>query len=344
MRNSKLDILKGIGIISVVIGHAFNTDVFFSVISDDIKRFVYIYHLPVFFLCSGFLFNENRTFASLLKSIWKKYIRFVIIILSSFLLLPLWYKLAVINDVIPIKILLLKVVRILLFRPSGIFVPAMYFIPFLCLAQFLYWICIKYIGNSIRRQIFVIIVTMIIGVFLTENKYLHYYSINISVLMLPIMFLGKYIRNNYFIGTGKGANTILLVVSFLLIIIMNKCISQEIDLSRNIIYGSYLFYPIVLIGLIFAISLSEIFMQTNSKISIYIRDIVMLCGRYSLYIMAYHFIAFKFIDGIYGIINNTDVSVNAIWPIAHPEIRLIYVIVGISFPILGIELFKRLVK
>ncbi|MBO5185714.1 MAG: acyltransferase family protein [Prevotella sp.] len=344
MRNSKLDILKGIGIISVVIGHAFNTDIFFSVISEDIKRFVYIYHLPVFFLCSGFLFNENKTFISLLKSIWKKYIKFIIIVLSSLLLLPLWYELVVINDVISVKVLVTKIFRILLFRPSGIFVHAMYFIPFLCFTQFLYWICIKFIGTSIRRQVFIIILAMIIGVFLTENKYMHYYNINISVLMLPIMFLGKYMRNNCFVEIGNSTNVIWLVASFLLITIMNKYFSQEIDLSRNIIYGGYLFYPIVFIGLIFSISLSEVFMQANSKISIYVRDIVKLCGRYSLYIMAYHFIAFKLIDGIYGIINNTDVSVNAIWPIAHPELRLIYVIVGCFFPILGIELFKRLAK
>ena len=47
-RSTSIDVLKGIGIISVVIGHAMNTDNYYSGSVELIRRFVYLYHLVVF--------------------------------------------------------------------------------------------------------------------------------------------------------------------------------------------------------------------------------------------------------------------------------------------------------
>lgn len=47
-RSTSIDVLKGIGIISVVIGHAMNTDNYYSGSVELIRRFVYLYHLAVF--------------------------------------------------------------------------------------------------------------------------------------------------------------------------------------------------------------------------------------------------------------------------------------------------------
>ncbi len=41
-RNKDIDILKGIGIISVVIGHALNTEIFKSDFSEATRKFIYI--------------------------------------------------------------------------------------------------------------------------------------------------------------------------------------------------------------------------------------------------------------------------------------------------------------
>lgn len=48
-RNKDIDILKGIGIISVVIGHALNTKIFKSDFSETMRKFVYIYIIWEFF-------------------------------------------------------------------------------------------------------------------------------------------------------------------------------------------------------------------------------------------------------------------------------------------------------
>lgn len=46
-----IDILKGIGIILVVIGH--NS-------SGVLRNFIYTFHMPLFFIISGFLFSKKN--------------------------------------------------------------------------------------------------------------------------------------------------------------------------------------------------------------------------------------------------------------------------------------------
>ena len=50
-RDKFWDIVKGIGIISIVIGH---------VTINDIKEFVYTYHLIIFFFVAAYFYNEKK--------------------------------------------------------------------------------------------------------------------------------------------------------------------------------------------------------------------------------------------------------------------------------------------
>lgn len=63
-RSTSIDVLKGIGIISVVIGHAMNTDNYYSGSVELIRKFVYLYHLAVFFFCSGYLLKASQRILS----------------------------------------------------------------------------------------------------------------------------------------------------------------------------------------------------------------------------------------------------------------------------------------
>ena len=85
-RNKDIDILKGIGIISVVIGHALNTEIFKSDFSEATRKFVYIYHLGIFFFCSGYFFKVSSV-VSIVRKLLKQYRFFVSVCLSSFIFL-----------------------------------------------------------------------------------------------------------------------------------------------------------------------------------------------------------------------------------------------------------------
>ena len=69
-RSSFWDLVRGIGILSIVMGHS----------CRQVIPYVYTYHLAVFFFVSGYLYNEKKYgldpfghIAAKLKSAWPKY-------------------------------------------------------------------------------------------------------------------------------------------------------------------------------------------------------------------------------------------------------------------------------
>ena len=57
-RNNYISIAKAIGIILMVVGH--------SGCPSAIGRFIYMFHMPLFFVCSGYFFKEIANKTSLL--------------------------------------------------------------------------------------------------------------------------------------------------------------------------------------------------------------------------------------------------------------------------------------
>ncbi len=50
-RNESLDILKGIGIVLMILGHC--------ALPFDLRKLIFIFHMPLFFIISGFLFKDR---------------------------------------------------------------------------------------------------------------------------------------------------------------------------------------------------------------------------------------------------------------------------------------------
>ncbi len=69
-RNPHIDLLKGIAIITVVIGHCWTLD-------SSVYNFIYSFHMPLFFCISGYLFSTKAPFKKFViskaKSILKPY-------------------------------------------------------------------------------------------------------------------------------------------------------------------------------------------------------------------------------------------------------------------------------
>lgn len=327
-RNNYIDICKGIGIISVVVGHAANTDYFYSAGVNDIRKFVYIYHLVIFFWCSGYLYKQKdiRAFAN--KIIKQYYFKNALICLMSLVLLPLWNKLRV-YDVIGMKDLLMRILRIFAFKTGGIYVGAVWFVQFLCITYVIFYIT----RTFLKQQAWVADVALgILGIILVLNKKLGIYYVNLALLMQPVFGFGYYCKNKPKVFLRfKDINFLPIMV--LLIVIMNKMTGQEIEFSKSQIYGGWLFYPMVLIGLLFVFSLASLVEKLNGKI-------IQIIGKHSLFIMSTHFIVFKLFDGIVGNYIKETTNSLTLFPIVFPEYRILYALIGIFVPLGVIILWK----
>lgn len=95
-RNNLFSIAKGIGIILMVMGHCGAPDIF--------VKFIYLFHMPLFFFCSGYFLKDiNKTstlFLTYKKKIKGIYVKFVIWSLIFLALHNIFYHLNIYNDVI----------------------------------------------------------------------------------------------------------------------------------------------------------------------------------------------------------------------------------------------------
>lgn len=88
-RDITFDIMKGIGILLVMIGHVY------SQYLPNTHHLIYTFHMPMFFLIAGFFSKAYENKASSIASIKKYFVRLVIPMVFTQILFVLWHVLLV---------------------------------------------------------------------------------------------------------------------------------------------------------------------------------------------------------------------------------------------------------
>ena len=83
------------------------------------------------------------------------------------------------------------------------------------------------------------------------------------------------------------------------------------------------------LGICFCLSLKELIKQ-NSVIA----NFFTFLGLNSAVIMAYHFIAFKLFDVFISLLLNDSYDSIRCFPISYPNLRFLYIIVGVFIPLI----------
>ncbi len=134
-----LDFLKGIMIILVVMFHVVILDVTFP----NLRAAVYTFHIPVFFIISGYLSNINKKPKLFFMSLLKIVVPYLIFELIYLLMLGILGKL--LNSTLSLEVFSLKYVSIhLLFYPIGVF----WYLHALILCNLIYYLVFHYIRLS----------------------------------------------------------------------------------------------------------------------------------------------------------------------------------------------------
>ena len=202
-RNTDIDILRGIGAVSVVIGHAMNAELFSSAGAEFIRRFVYLYHLPIFFFCAGYFFRCESIIACLRK-LWKQYKLMVLFCFGSYVFIPLWVKMGAI-EMPSIGEIVRKSINILLFREDGYYVGAMWFVPFMATTTIIYAVLyLLFMKSNMKCFEPACIICGIMGALLVSRYGIGKRYIYISMLMTPVMLAGAlYSKHESKIKYGK---------------------------------------------------------------------------------------------------------------------------------------------
>lgn len=334
-RDPFIDVVKGIGILSIVIGHA-SWDIPAGSITIHAGPFVYLYHLAIFFFCSGYLYKDRienfQDFAARkLKGLYGPFLGYSALYLV-FRNLFIFMGILKAAPYTPGEWIVV-ITNTIAFQSIGEFLSAFWFLPVLFFAICLY-AAVFFLTRGISRKglregirILCFAAAGVVGLYTTEHQYGMLFNLQISYLMIPVIALGHYA------AAAKEKRKLVihlpgLVISFFLLVLVVESDIGMIELSRFQIISRYAFYPVTICGIWFCLCLADLLCRSKRLTGWF-----SLAGRMSFDIMALHFLALKLVDfvachitGQTGLLAEFPHSFTGLWPL--------YYVAGMTVPVL----------
>lgn len=334
-RNATIDILKGIGIIAIVIGHATWDITFSNKIIFHIGQFVYLFHVGIFFCVGGMLLRDSsvsdpwKYFSKRFKSLYIPFLKYSIILL---LVRPVFCKLGIFPPYGNIMSYIQVFCNVVLFQCWGETTSAMWFLPVYFIGLVITCFVFARYKQFISRIIIVIIIGLF-GCFLIKRSCQFLYRLEVAFLMVPIVAIGHGLNVHIDkIKVSFPCESILILAVLYIFMVRNN---WTIEVSQGVIMSPTLFYLVSLWGIGGCVLLSK-------EISLSpLHSFFEILGRNSFSIMAFHLAVSKFIDYILITIGGVGVEQLTTFPRVSQRFCILYWIANIFVPVLcGVLLSK----
>jgi acyltransferase len=245
LRSNWIDTLKGIGIILVVIGHLAAN------IYDDLVRYIYSFHMPLFFFISGYLFNLNKYKEVPLKFLQKKvktlllpYLAFTVIsydfyMICDFLLRV--YQPAVYNENILGKGIYFNLINIFLTQKELINTP-LWFLLCLFTVEILFYLISRRFYRSQNNILYFIIFLSFIGYICSNYSPTHFlWKLDVAFTAISFYAAGFFSHKNY---NKLFLERRLYIFFILLILHLVSCFENQNVNMISLRYGNYILFYI----------------------------------------------------------------------------------------------------
>lgn len=336
-------IMKGLGIIFVVMGHC----------GSPLLPFVYLFHLPLFFFVSGYFYKEKYTKEGFkfvkqrIKTLWIPYVKYgvLFVLLHNFFIDIHVYDTAVNKEWMDIHPytnaeILKSLLLVFSFQQPELMPGPLWFVVVLFFAMIIFFISNKTASffPPKRRLLIILLISVIsggLGCYFISIERMFRFRFEVSLLMQPMLFAG-FICHRYWHMALKYINYIAGIIFLVLLVLYAYVLGVEIDISACRIENPSVFYSAALFGIGFCLCLSYYINKTN-----YLKKIIAYAGENSYHIMALHFLSFKIISYIYVVVYEKPISVLAEFPYITGDWWVPYTIAGVFIPLIFIGLLRK---
>jgi fucose 4-O-acetylase-like acetyltransferase len=262
-------IAKGIGIILVVVGH------FHPVVSPNywsvMRKIIYLFHMPLFFILSGYLYNHGKySYRDLIITKTKRLLYPFASIAAVFFLIK-YLAGMVVNIDHPVNI---DSVYALLLDPVHSYMPLLWFVHALFFIFAIYPLARLFMNNFLIL-FFLLIINVIFG-----SDYLIFGN---ALANIPFFVVGVILKENKKISKMNISEDWRYVVAPLVMFSLTYMIRLSFDIVSVFEYPVHLFLGIA--GSLFVINISNfISVFSNKKI----KDVLQQIGYYSMAIYLFH--------------------------------------------------------
>lgn len=324
-RIEEIDILKGIGIILVIVGHLSIPYVFL--------RVIFAFHMPVFIICSGIVFTEKKLKNNILH------------MLRAYLITGL-FETAIIGGIEtrPLYECRLALVSLMAGGVSPEYrlkvASALWFLPCLICIEIIFTLAIKITRESKKYLGIISILLAALGVFLSiyRSKIPMVWNIDIALILFPFFTIGNMIGKDRLIpvketlNLSKRKGRICFVVATCIVLFTAFINVEHINIYRAF-YGRsiLLYYFSGIAGSVCLFCLCGIIKKSTVLMSFLIST-----GRNTLILLCIHQYIIFFWDVLISLCNFTDV-LHRILSIIIPFFNILILLIYINRKARGIQ-------
>lgn len=234
-----IDTIKGVGILLVLLGHTSRLPIF-------LIKYIYSFHMPLFFIISGYLFNSEKNKVITSKAyINKRYERLIIpyflmsiICYIVFSIIPTIYSF-IIEHKVNIIPLVKHLFGVIYSRGMAEWMPnnaPLWFLTCLFVTEVLFFLINKYYNNY---KVYFIFLSGLIGYLLSVFMPIKLpWNIDTAFTAIVFMFCGNELKNKKFLENLNSIplllNFVYIALSFIMIVIANRFNNIEfVDFDGN---------------------------------------------------------------------------------------------------------------
>lgn len=360
MRNKNIDILKGIGIILVVLSHT----------KCPYGSWYGSWFVQLFFIAAGYTYskhyldNRRGVITFIVKRVKRLYIPWVIVgsfftIANNFLI-----KVNILTDnslfldaaagnsygldkVYSLAYTLQRLKKVILFQSAPKLSSAMWFLACLFLVEVIYiiidCICTKVAKEHQAMAMNIIMLLIYVtGVYFNMNGIVDNsgYKFNIVALSIFLFHIGQKIRT--YETMWKDQNPVLIIFLALSIIFIFKTLKiGTVRYVRGEIVGGVQFFVWSMAGWFLVYGISQIISEGKS----FIADFLIYTGKHTLPILLLHQFSFKIVTYIQTIVYKEPAYMLASFTVLYADNGwwIIYSIVGVCVPLILYVISKKIV-
>lgn len=321
-RDKSVDVLKALCLIFMVLGHC----------GFPCTQFIYLFHMPLFFMASGYLFNKNKVitteglkkfFCRKIKTLWLPYVFWNTAFLAmqnGFLKIHFYtcnpavlnYSGSSIQDYITIKQFFTKFAKILLFKSGTLFTSAFWFIRALFIVEITFAVLTYVLSRIEWKKNFsdtimgvISILSLLFGYFLSL-EHIQLLDLSNCFVGFTLFWLGTMMRKQNI--TSITEKKPFIVLAFIVLLFLNT--QGVILLNQNEFTNPTFLICSALSGWIFILGIAKK-LSPIDRVSNYAYYI----NQAAIDIMALHFIGFKAVAAVQVVIRGLPIYHLARFPI-----------------------------
>lgn len=268
VRKSYIDVMKGLGIILVLFGHRWPR--------ESILIYIYSFHMPMFFLISGYLFKTSK---------YNDY-KSLIVSKSKFLLIP-YCIFAICSLILKPENITASIEHLFVLKGITVWNSPLWFLMCLFVVEIIHFTILKISKNRQSVIVISLLICGVIGYLLSKIGYLLPFKFDTAFVAVLFYGIGNLLKSVEF-STNKLINSLVLTATTVMTFALsNNILSLRISMNMNI-YGNYIYF--ILIALMGTVSLYTLSILINKSV------VLEYLGRNSLIILSVHFVIFAVID------------------------------------------------